>query len=438
MAFSLRQFFSLRKSKPDTNVYGPRRGFSFLAGVAVTEDTAMKVAAFYRGVMYVSTQVAKLPWNVKDKDQNLIEDAVYHLLNLQPNPEMNALSFRLLAVQTAIIHGNHYSEIERDILGRPIAVWPIQHGDVDLVRTQDGELLYRVQGASAKGGTQYLQPRDVFHVKAPHTKDGLIGQGIVAYGSQVLGISIAADKMASGLFANGGMPSGYLKYKGVLSDEAYERLRDDFKEQYGGENAGGVAILEEDTEFHPIEVDYEGLQMLDTKKFGVLEIARFIGVHPTKLFDVTSATYSNVEQANLDMATDVLDFWARNLEIEADIKLLSRQHGGKFTEFDLYAVFRGDMTTRANYNSKMMQMGATSPNEVRAREGMAGYKGGDRFYIARNNFVPQDRQDEIIDAEIKGKNKPSSTAKPGEDAEDDDETLDRDLKKAAKAVLERK
>jgi hypothetical protein len=58
------------------------------------------------------------------------------------------------------------------------------------------------------------------------------------------------------------------------------------------------------------------------------------------------------------------------------------------------------MATRAEYFSKMMQSGAITPNEIRAKEGLAGYVGGDRFFIATNNFTPEDRMDEIIDAQI--------------------------------------
>ena len=73
---------------------------------------------------------------------------------------------------------------------------------------------------------------------------------------------------------------------------------------------------------------------------------------------------------------------------------------GKFTEIDLYAVFRGDMKSRADYFSKMMQNGAINPNQIRVLEGMEPYAGGDRYYIAVNNFSPSDRIDEIIDAQV--------------------------------------
>ena len=81
-----------------------RNCFAYSGGTYMNEDTSMKVSAFYRGIMYISTQIAKLPWEVKDKDNNvLVDDTVARLIDLAPNPEMNAMFFRLFMIQQAIV-----------------------------------------------------------------------------------------------------------------------------------------------------------------------------------------------------------------------------------------------------------------------------------------------------------------------------------------------
>ncbi len=400
----LSRFFNIRKKDP-VQIEMPRRGFSIGSQVPVTTDSALQVAALYRGVMYISTQIAKLPWQIKSRENQLIEDRIYTLLDLAPNPEMTAFQFRAWAVQTAIIDGNSYSEIERDTLGRPVAIWPIRSGEVEPYRTPDGTLAYRVIGGSnaQRGADVYLRPEEVFHVKNFHTKDGILGQGLVAYASDILGISLGADQTAKNLFANGGLPSGVLEVTGTLSDEAFDRLKRSWKENHGGRKSSGVAVLEQGTKFSPISMSPDILQFLESRKFNVLEIARFLGLPPSKLFDTEGQSYASQEQSNLEVATDTLDAWTKNLEMEADIKLLNKRFGGRRSEMDLYEVFRGDMTTRANYFSKMMQAGAITPNQIRMKEGLAPYEGGDRYWIAINNFRPADRVDEIIDSEIQSK-----------------------------------
>jgi HK97 family phage portal protein len=213
-------------------------------------------------------------------------------------------------------------------------------------------------------------------------------------------------------------------------------VKQSWKENHSGRKSGGVAILEEGTKFNPTSMSPDVLQFLQSRQFNVLEIARFLGLPPTKLFDVTAATYSNQEQSNLEVATDTLDAWARALESEADVKLLNKQYGGRRSEMDLYAIFRGDMNTRANYFSKMMQVSSLSPNEIRMKEGLAPYEGGDRYFIAVNNYSPADRIDEIVDAQI-AKGEPKET-KDIEEKDDVEEKDDKALVQAAIKYLEGK
>lgn len=388
-----------------------RRSFGFSGGTQVNTDSAMEASAFYRGVIYISTQIAKLPWEVKDSANNVLENDISYMLNVSPNEEMTAFHFKLFILQCAIVGGNGYAEIERTFDGRPKALWPLNPNRVTPMRTSEGKLIYQVVGASTSSETVYLQPKEIFVVRNLHTKDGIQGQGVVGYAMQTLGISLGADRFANALFSNGGMPSGVLTHPGQLSDEAFKRLKDSWHAQQGGRKTGSTAILEEGVQYSPISHSPDVLQFLESRKFNVVEIARFLGLPPTKLFDSDAAKFNNIEHANLEVATDTLDSWARNLESEADMKLLSGRNSGKKTELDLYAVFRGDMATRSQYFSKMMQSGAITPNEIRVKEGMAPYEGGDRFWIAVNNFSPEDRVDEIIDSQIKQKDNVVAPAK---------------------------
>jgi HK97 family phage portal protein len=409
---------------------GAPRGLSgYTSGVFVNEDSALQVSAFHRGVTYITTQIAKLPWDIKDKNNKKLYGREYVLLNLTPNPEMDAMSFRLTMLYNAIIHGNAYAEIERNVLGQPIALWPIPTNEVQPYRLLDGTLVFKLANG-ADGRETYLRYQDIFHVKNFHTKNGLFGEGVVAYARDTLGISLGANQFASGLFANGGTPSGVIEVDGVLSDEAMARMKESWNKQHGGKKSGGTAILEQGAKYKAMSFAPDVMQFLESRKFSVLEVARFLGLPPTKLFDTDAATFNNMENANLEVATDTLDAWARQLEIQADIKILNNQYAGRYSELDLYQVFRGDMTTRANYFSKMMQSAALTPNEIREREGLAPYEGGDRYYVAVNNYSPADRIDEIVDAQIEKAEGPEDETSDTSNGEDQEE---RDSENAALA-----
>jgi HK97 family phage portal protein len=432
------------KKTKESEVEMALRPFVMSGGTVVSPDSAMKVSAFHRGVTYISTQIGKLPWNIKGDDNKIIYDRISSLLSLAPNPEMSSFTFRMVMIQNAIIWGNAYAEIERNAIGQPVALWFLPSESVEPTRARDGKLWYRVTGNVTSNQDSYLSPRDMFHIKNFHTKDGIVGQSIASFASDILGIGLGSDRFANALFANGGMPSGTLEVPGQLSDEAHKRLKQSWAESTGGRKTGSTAILEEGIKYAPISHDPESLQFLESRKFTVLDIARFLGLPPTKLFDTQAATFSNIENSNLEVAVDTLDAWCRAFESEADIKLLNGQFGGRHSELDLYAVFRGDMDTRSQYFTRMMQMSAMTPNEVREKEGLAEYEGGERFYIANNNFAPVDRIDEVLDAQIKSKNQPAAAPakeepkKPVDESKSDDTVVENKVSEAVIKFLERK
>lgn len=420
-------FFNKSRTREKSNPETSAPIFLKSGGEVVTPITAMKVSAFYRGVTYVSSQVSKLPWNLKDKENNYLEDnSINKLIELSPNKEMSSMFFRMLLIQQALIHGNGYAEIERDGIGRPIALWPIKSTRVSGERDKEtGELWYKVSASNLNEETVYLRRKDVFHISNIHTIDGIFGQGLVYFASQILGIGLGADRFANSLFANGGLPSGYLKVDGTLSDDGKKRLKEQWQKNYGGRKVGGTALLEDGITYESISMDPTVLQFLETRQFNVKEIARYLGVPPTKLFDTEATTYNNVENANLEVIVDTLDTWTKIFEFEADRKLLNDRFGGRKTEMDLFQVFRGDMGTRGKYYSDMMQNGAITSNEIRLKEGFAPYPEGDKFYIASNNLTPTDRVDDVIDSQItKPEIKEVSENESYNEQEEEEEDLD--------------
>ena len=334
-------FFNKAKTREKTNPISPWSPFVHSGGTVVTETTSMKVSAFYRGVTYLSSQVGKIPWELKDKNNQVREnDPLHKLINLSPNSEMSSMFFRMLLIQQALIKGNAYAEIERDTLGRPKALWPIKTERVSGERDETGKLFYKVSKANLSDDTVYLPQEDVFHISNLHTIDGIFGQGLAFFASEILGIGLGADRFANGLFTNGGLPSGYLASPGRMSEEAKKRLGEQWKDNYNGRKVGGTALLEEGITYNSISMDPDVMQFLESRQFNVREIARYLGVPPTKLFDTQAATYNNVENANLEVIVDTLDTWSKIIEIEADIKLLKGRNNGRKTEMDIFQIIR--------------------------------------------------------------------------------------------------
>jgi hypothetical protein len=63
--------FLARVFRPDQPSVG-KSWFVRSAGTVVTPDTAMEVSAYYRGVIYIATQIAKLPIDIKTDTNKIV------------------------------------------------------------------------------------------------------------------------------------------------------------------------------------------------------------------------------------------------------------------------------------------------------------------------------------------------------------------------------
>lgn len=414
------KFFN-RSAPKNVIPYSQPSMFSSGAGYPISHELAMKVAAFNRGVVYISTQVAKLPIKITDANGSERRDRIYHLINVAPNSEMNAFKFWTSIISNALRKGNGYAEIERDMAGRPIGLHIIDNEVITPTRDENGKFVFEINGPVGK---RYLDPMNVLHIPNLWMING-IGQDIVRWAAGAIGISVGADDMAAAIFQNGGFPQGVISLDGRVSEEAANRMRRQWKQMYGskGKEKGGVAVLDQKARYEPIPVNPQLLQFLESRQFGVVEIARFLGVTPHKLYDQTKSTYDNVEQANLEVVTDTIDTWAVNIECEIDVKLLTGQHSGRKADTDFFSLVRGDMKTRSEYYKARFIVGSINPNEIRVKEGDAPYEGGDKYYIQSNNYAPVDRIDDLIDADIEAKKAKVESAKGEKESSEKEEEV---------------
>lgn len=383
-----------KPTSPTRSSYFP----SYQYGQAVTSDSALEVSAFYRGCWYLSTQIAKLPWDIKTTQNQIINERnnIWYLLNRKTNSEMPSFHFKALMMYGCLLKGNGFAEIVKDSTGRIRSFYPIMHHDVCLIRNENGVLYYQISNTNGQVLT-YFKPEEILHFRGPHTEDGINGLSPINYAKKVLGIAKGADKMAGAMFENAGMPSGTLETDSVLNEDVIERLRQTWKEKYGRESSGGVAVLEQGMKFNPINFAPDVMQFLESRKFSVIEIARFLNVPPAKLYTIEAQTYNNIEHTNLEVGNDTIDVWARIFEQEIDVKVLDRSLR---SEMDLHQLYRGDAKTRSDYYKSMVGIGAMTPNQVRMRDGLEPYENGDEYYISSNNLTPISRINEVIDSQI--------------------------------------
>lgn len=390
------------------------------AGELVTEDTALTYDAVWACISVISRTMAALPWPVYERSpqgRKEVFGTVSWLLNNQPNPEMSAFSFREALFGHALLWGNGFAEITKDMAGRPAALWLLPPDRVTVQRDRDtGALEYIVRGDD--GYATSLPPERVLHLHGLGF-DGLVGYSVIRMAAKSMGIGMAQDTFAQAFFQNGTVMGAILEVGSAMSPVQIQQTEDAMNTRHRGPGAAfKVKVAPMGTKVHNPTMPLADAQFLESRKFSAVQVCRWYGVPPHKIADLERSTNNNIEHQGIEFVTEVIVPWARRLEQEADLKLFgARAQGRVYTKFNVNALMRGDSKSRADFYRLMTQMGAMTINEVRGFEDMNGIgSDGDQLLVQLNQTTL-----EYLVANPGAKAQPAALpADPVEDDEDVD------------------
>lgn len=353
---------------------------------------AMKIATVYRCVDILSSGVASLPIYLKklrpDGDYySTYNDRINVLLNVRPNRRMNGYDFKRAAIINMVLtDGNAYilpikygGEVEELILLSPLSV-----------SYEKETNLYTVcDPVNHIAGT--YRSDQIIHLKNMSIDGGYTGVTTLAYASNVMGISSTADAQTADIVGKGGQLKMLLGNVDSYSSRGFGNYENTEVEKLADKVEGLIAdgrdviSMPSDIKATVMSMTSADLQLLDNKKFGVLEICRFFGVHPDKVFAGQSANYKASEMSQVSFLTDTLAPVLCKIETELLCKLIDRDEWGEYKfSFDTTGIYTTDLQTKATYYKDMIANGIYTVNEARRREGMPPVEGGDTNYITCN------------------------------------------------------
>jgi HK97 family phage portal protein len=358
------------------------------SGIPVSGDSALRCTAVLACVRVLSESVAVLPLNLyrRSGDTTSLADEhpLYDVLHRRPNDLQTSYEFRALLMVWLCLHGNAYAEIVRDGKGQVTALWPCRP-DRMLIRFEDGRLVYTY--AQPGGDLFRLAPENVLHIRALST--GLAGISPIAAAKQSIGLSLAAEKFGATYFGSGARIGGVLEYPGTLNDESTRNIRDSFRRNYSGaDKFHELMILEEGMKWNPQTIRNDEAQWLETRRFGVEDIARIFRVPPHMIGQLDNANYANVEAMDRAFISHGLTPWLTNMEQAYSLKLLSpSEQATLYVEHDLTRTLRGDHDARMKGYQAGIYSGIYSPNDCRRMENLNPRDGGDT-YLQPTNMAP--------------------------------------------------
>lgn len=135
----------------------------------------------------------------------------------------------------------------------------------------------------------------------------------------------------------------------------------------------------------PVGSSSADLQLQAVREFAVRDICRFFGVPPTFVYSDGASNYKSTEMAYVDFYASTINPMLRSIEAELSRKLIPRSMWQvQRIRYDRSARMTADLDTQAKYFAQMLANGALTPNEIRAKLGLAPCDGGDMLQISAN------------------------------------------------------
>lgn len=327
----------------------------------------------YSAIMYKarSSQAAPLRAYQGDQDNPTPAEKTHPLsvLLARPNKYQSGIEFQSLAQVYFNLTGNVYVYVDRKrgkgadglYLLRPDRMYVVPEGNglKGFLYVPEGK------GIAEGGGAIPFLPSDVIHIKLPNPADPLEGLG---YGlSPISPLAQSADvdnrvtSFLNDFFKRGTMTNHVLKFKMPLEQEQIARIRERWKEVYGGsDNWSEVGVLDEEAEVQRLGFDFEEMGFDSIDERNESRILGPFGVPPILLGTRTGlarSTYSNYEEARKAFWQDT---FVPELSLhEGEYQFALNPGSDAFVQFDYSEVpaLQQDINEQVEAASKLWAMG---------------------------------------------------------------------------------
>jgi HK97 family phage portal protein len=388
-----------------------RPAYSSPAGVVVSSETAIRMSTVYACVRLLGDTISSLPMGayVRRGRQRISYAAVYGDVPAwvnKPNSELTRMEFLEQVLSSLNLRGNAYILTVRDDMGDVVELYCINPESVRIVRKGPNEpLVYEVtvKEYDPAGGVysqdfnqkvMTLTKNELLHIPLFLLPGSLYGLGPIEAARITIGSVMAADTYAASYFGNAANPGGIIEVPGEMTEEQATSIGRDWNITHSGPyRAGKIGVLTGGAQFKPLALNAQDAQLLDTRRFGLEEVARLFRV-PISLLGHPVAgamSFASVEAQNLSFVQHSLRPLLERIE-QALSSLLPEKDG--FVKFNLDALLRGTTIERYDAYTKGLREGFLSLNDVRAIEDLSPLgEAGDQYRVPLQNIDAADAKD---------------------------------------------
>ncbi|TCP63852.1 phage portal protein [Sphingomonas sp. PP-CE-1G-424] len=380
-------------------------------GGPIGEQAALSSPAVLRALEVLTGLFAMAPlvyYRSEDGGKVRVDDAPPAImLRTRTNDVQNAFLFKELMLGDLIMTGRFAGYIHRDPLYRASKLTRVDpHGILPVSSWDKADGLEVFYDTHLPNGTfERLTRNDLWYIPG-FSRDGLVGIDRLKLLQDTLQAAAATSAFAARFWENNAQPSTILTSKSKMEQVDKTKLKNDWQSRFSGpKNAGAVAVLDQEMDAKFLAHDNAKSQYVEVRGFYVVEIARAFGVPPHVVFELSRATFSNIEQQSLEL---ILYSMMGHFERVAAAATHQFAEPGHFFEFLPDALLKGDIKSRYEAYSIAIDKGILNPDEVRSLENRNKRPGGEKYRVGSGS-------------QIEGEQQPAPAALPAPEKDEDPE-----------------
>lgn len=293
------------------------------------------------------------------------------LLQVQPNPFMNAYDMLYKITTHYYLYNNAFILIQRDDMGEPVGLYPINTTGVTFLNDQRGVMYCQFDFRNGKQAT-FLYA-DLVHLRRHFNGNDLLGD----YNNAIMPTLELAHTQNEGMvnsIKSSANIRGILKFTQIMAPEKLKEEKDQFISDYLSiSNDGGIVATDQKMEYTPIEVTPASI---DEKQLGAVQkkIYDYLGISE----GIVNSTYTENEWAAF--YESVLEPFATQLSMEFTRKLFTERERafGNSIIFESGRLQFASNATKVQLIKELMPLGLLTVNQALEILNLPGVEDGDK------------------------------------------------------------
>ncbi len=314
------------------------------------------------------------------KKKVIVKNNLSYIFDTCPNKYMTPYIFWRTMVAHKEIYGNAYAYIRHNNIGDICDILILDPNKVSIYVNNENDIYYKIYNDKET----YIHNLDIIHLSSIYVT-GYKGISFINCLKDQLTLKDNIIKINAGQMDKSIKAGAILKLPSNLSSEKMKDYKDQFESNYS-KGFNGLMVLDAGMIFEQLKYDINDLKQEELNKITAKEVSSVSGL-PLFMLGETDGKYANMEHQTIDFVQNCIAPEVVLIEQELNKKLLNEQQikDGYYFKFNVNALMRADMTTRAQFYREMVSMGAMTLNEVRSLEDLEDYgEIGERPVISLN------------------------------------------------------